>query len=326
MEPEVSERLDLLQSQLFAQERRVLQVLINFISLWFANHYSHACRRAIISAFVWTALGFVLPSSRGSTPISFAIVTIVLAVWANLLMWRQNVIMNDQTKIMEQQAGLAEATAFISRVDELQKDLSSAPKGLPLSESLHIEVVNWSQLLVPYKSNDASGRALSRERGRLLRSLVNSPADTRKVIADADFTSANLREVRFQPERPSLVEAHLEGAVLDGAVLTNADLRLAFLRDCALRRAFLDKSNLKDADLSNADLAEADLRNADLRYAKFTGADLTNANLEGAIVEKVDWIETITKLSPPVKFDRGRWRVVESRSDKKFHLQPIARK
>jgi uncharacterized protein YjbI with pentapeptide repeats len=323
MDPEVERRLNLLESQLLAQEHRLVHVVGNFFSLLFFK-YSPQCRWAIVRAFVWTLVGFVVPTSRGSSSITLALAAIVIAIWANLLMQQQNQIMRDQTVIMQQQSDIAEATSFNSRLDDLQKELAASVTGSVLPESLHREVVDWSQSLVPYGRPDASGRLLSRERGRLLRSLVNAPADTRRAIAESDFSGANLRQARFQAVRPVLAEAHLENAVLDGAALSSADLHEAYLHKASLRQAFLDSSNLADANVTNADLSGADLRGADLRHGSFAGTDLRNAQLEGAQVERPDWLAYVTSLKPPAKLNRGQWRVETNAGDGSFRLRRVS--
>ncbi len=73
---------------------------------------------------------------------------------------------------------------------------------------------------------------------------------SRRLLIDADFTGADLREAR-------LVLANFESATL-----FCADLRQADARGANLRRADLRGCSLRDANLSSARLDEADMREA----------------------------------------------------------------
>jgi len=221
-----------------------------------------------------------------------------------------------------------------------RRDLAVAAKavtkpGRPLPGSLLKRVIAFNTA----KSTTA------RQRGQLLKSLIESRFSLAAVIRKVDFSkldarkqklvlqslreklkstsfrkaytskiyqngeslfSADLSQIRLQQAQLAGVDLH--EANLSGAKLSKASLVEAKLARCVLNRAMLDQCNLSKADLSRASLFQANLKNADLRGARLSKANLLEADLSGAFVDTADWLE-----SCGAKLDKNKWRVKDGR-------------
>jgi uncharacterized protein YjbI with pentapeptide repeats len=170
----------------------------------------------------------------------------------------------------------------------------------------------------------AHERFLRREpRGRraIMRFLSARGLDFgRRLLADADFTGADLREARLvlaNFERAALYCADLRSVDARGANLQRADLRGCSLRDANLAGARLDHADMREAvlvrddpeqelqlggwsppgrtqksrfqtfavDFTNCSMKGAMLGQAKLKGANFSGALLNGADLSGAVLD-----------------------------------------
>lgn len=95
----------------------------------------------------------------------------------------------------------------------------------------------------------------------------------------ADFSGADLSNVRFGPEPPRDARSIVNRPLLNGANFSGAKLQGAIARNVLLRFANFSGADLRDADLSYSDLSQADLTNADVSGANFTGTKLYGARL-----------------------------------------------
>jgi uncharacterized protein YjbI with pentapeptide repeats len=143
---------------------------------------------------------------------------------------------------------------------------------------------------------------------------------SRRLLADADFTGADLREARLvlaNFERAALYCADLRSADARGANLHRADLRGCCLRDANLSGARLDQADMREAilaredqekeihlggwsggprgrksryqalavDFTNCSMKGAKLAQSKLKGANFSGALLKGADLSGAVLD-----------------------------------------
>ena len=143
---------------------------------------------------------------------------------------------------------------------------------------------------------------------------------SRRLLSEADFTGADLREARLvlaNFEAATLYCADLRQVDARGANLNRADLRGCSLRDANLSAARLDHADMREAilarediekglqlggwsppgrgdkskyepcavDFTNCSMKGAKLGKAKLKGANFTGALLNGADLSGAALE-----------------------------------------
>lgn len=314
-------RQDDLEGKLFSQEHRVTHIWWNYWSREFRSR-SRSEQDGIRRAWWWWVAGLFIPVSTSSASVGFiAVASLVVAICAIVISYRQAREMEKQTTLIGESNELARSALLVStfdgRIDDLEKELLSQAARVPLADDLERKIVNWSNALQPYPLPD-SNVPLSPERGRLLIALVDSPANSLRAIGSANFTRADLRNARFQSPTPNLSDAFLEEADLSHAVLTSAILREAFLHKANLEGALLDS-----ADLSDSDLQDANLKNADLRSALLSGAYMEDADLTGAIVERLDWIDGQLSLTPPpTGLNRDQWRIVPA-TPTTFRLESI---
>ncbi len=308
---------DGLEERLYAQEHRLFWIFLNFWGADFSKK-SPACQRGIRWAWYCMLASLVIPMSGGGTASSVAMVAIAVAIWGNCVLNKQNELIVEQNQIANASRVSA---AFSNRIGQLEAELFQVPANEPLPLRLQIEIISWCRSLEPYEMPDSSGK-LSPERGRLLRALIDSPADTIDTVAQADFTNADLRIARFRARKPVLTDAHLREANLNDARLSGAVLDMAFLYEASLKGAILDGANLSDADLRHADLEGADLRNAVLTYTKLDDANLAGVKLQGALVHREDWIEYLLSLKQPVRgLDKNAWESVPTDEPDRFRIQ-----
>lgn len=90
---------------------------------------------------------------------------------------------------------------------------------------------------------------------------------------------------------------HLQNAIFIEANLKGSSFTEANLENASLAEANLENTNFWDVNLKGAELYNANLKGANLMGVNFENADLRLANLENAIVDKIDWLESLEKLN-----------------------------
>lgn len=155
------------------------------------------------------------------------------------------------------------------------------PKNIKLDEQ------TFQALVARHEAFAAGQRNGVRARGRFV--VAQAMRCDRRVLADADFTGANLSRTTFigtDLTRASLFCVKALGCDFRGARLFRADLRGATFSGSKFAGATLDEADLRAAVLMAADPVTG-IRQVENR-GQFTGASLDRANLSDAMAHGVD--------------------------------------
>ena len=215
---------------------------------------------------------------------------------------KQNELMENQNERMDQQTYLQEAdrrSALVFRMDntwnEVDRELKldvGRQRVRDLSPELITRIVTLCEMLRPYRylqGGVLSKGELSQERGQVLISLANIHLDTntmKAIFEKGNFRYADLSGVNFR--KAYLKGVSLSDAALQQATLQEANLEQALLTNARLHQADLVGAKLNHANLEGTDLSRAVLENAQLQTANLSGARLQGANLRGANLSKAD--------------------------------------
>lgn len=317
--PDINDRIDKLEGDIYGQEHRWPVILNRFFSKEEYASKSPDGQAGIRSAFWWSVVSLFLPFFQSSSTAGVgivAILTLLLAWHANYIASEANAIAERQARLLEQEVALANATResaiHTARTDRVEQLLA---KNDPNAIGLEDEFIQLTKTIAPYELPGLG--KVSPERGRLLIAVVDSPRGS--LISKADFSFADARNASFTSKSPHLVDAFLESARLDGANLANANMQEAFLNSANLTGTLLYGANLQSADLTGSILVNANLQGADLRHAILNGANMEGCNLEGAIVHVEDWLtNTLGPRSKVKGLNRQKWQVLTGTTPGQF--------
>lgn len=315
-----------LEAELIRQEHRLYRVVLNRFYSYRDVDESDPRRKAAREAF-WHRIIFGLIPGGGASGVLFAgIITIAVAVWANMLLSEQNATLNAQTELLHAQ------TALLNNQNQLLE------REAKLLEAQNIHVRQQNELADASRRSNIMGE-MTAIFDRVNAYVVDQERDGEKppprgwvlpevlygrIIAACDscMSYRTVRHLRrpeggvtadyesklHSPERthmllflmnmpvdrrPVFKRASFESVYLLGTNLEGRDLSEILLLHADLRYAQLAKASLRNADLSSIDTLHANLSGADMRGAILWRASLHTSNLQNADLRGADLREAI---------------------------------
>ncbi|MCF8369427.1 MAG: pentapeptide repeat-containing protein [Bacteroidales bacterium] len=290
-------RIDDIEIKLIRQEHRIIPAIRNYIK--FKGDLKR--RKAAILSIAWQLFS---PSSIARVGISgAAIAGLIIAIIANGLIDRQNILIETQNTKIQEQSYLIESerrnlasNQVTNILNEIVEDIqSSEPKQQPpyiLSESMTNKLIAYISTLEPYRTFDDTGaliRPLYPEKGKLLFSLNELKIDDQFLVNTFSFDYAMLNNKSFKDadlsgldmERAKLYEVRFENVNLQNSNFYRADLNQTFFFECDLRNAHFSGSQLSNVSFANCFLPDD---------VGFMGADADKLHFDRAFTTDPDWI------------------------------------
>lgn len=323
-----------IEQRLIAQEHRLLPILSNVVRTWRLPR-SDGRRRAAVVAVLYRLLGPATVATVGVGAVG--VLTLLVAMRANALLELQNERLKVQNELMESERRRA---AFSEEVVATLAELAaSADRGTdPLAApGARAQLVALTHSLRPYRSLDVEtpfddpkdrrwtlfglfapiaenrqqlGRALSPERGRILRFLLGLPLRVLEHGESRFFPAISLDNFNFD-------YADMRGTRLANVYVMKASLRGADFSASNLEKTYFVASRLEDARFDGATFRESGFESASISRVSFAGADLTNALLEKTLLSresdfrdaKLDGLRFVKLYEGPLPFVPPGWEV-----------------